>query len=75
MVRVRVGAADQSVLPAWVALTVHLPVELVIVNVEPLMVQRPDAVIVTGSPEVAVAVTVVVSFRANVAGNSEIVIV
>jgi len=55
-------------LPAWFAASEQLPVPLVIVTVFPVIVHAPEGVIVTGSPEEAVAETLNVLLYTAVAG-------
>jgi hypothetical protein len=52
------GAAEYWLLPAWLAITVHVPVPLVMVYVAPMLLQAPALVKVTPNPELAVAATV-----------------
>jgi hypothetical protein len=56
-VRTTFGAALKVALPAWDAVSVQVPVPLVIATVPPEIVQTPEGVIVTGSSEVDVALT------------------
>jgi hypothetical protein len=44
-------------LPGWFAITEHVPVPLVIVYVAPELLQTPELVYTTASPELAVAAT------------------
>jgi hypothetical protein len=52
------GAAEYSVLPAWLAITEQVPVPFVMVYVAPTLLQTPALVKVTCNPELAVAATV-----------------
>ena len=58
VVCVAIGAAEYSVLPAWLAITEQLPVPLVMVYVAPKLLQAPELVKVTPNVELAAAATV-----------------
>jgi hypothetical protein len=57
------------VFPACVAVRVHVPEPALMVTVLPLMVHAPDAAILTGNPELAVALAVNVLPYAALAGS------
>jgi hypothetical protein len=74
-VRVTLGAGAYVPSPLWLATSVQPVVPLVIVTVEPLMVQPPLAATLTGSPEVDVGLTVKVApYAAGLAGCVKVIV-
>ena len=55
-------------MPGWSKVMVHVPVPLVMVTVPPLIEHAPDAPMVTGRPDEAVAATENVVLKTAVAG-------
>jgi len=74
-VRVTSGAAAYVASPLWLATSVQPTVPLVIVTVEPLMVQPPLAATLTGSPDVDVGLTVKVAlYVAGLTGCVKVIV-
>ncbi len=74
-VRVTVGAAAYVASPLWLATRVQSVMPLVIVTVEPLIVQPPLAATLTGSPDVDVGLTVKLApYVAGVDGCAKVIV-
>jgi len=75
VVDVTCGAAAYVPLPAWLYITVHAVVPLVIVTVPPAIEQPPLVVIATARPEFDVAATGKVALKAALSGAAVVTVI